>query len=65
MMLDAEGLRSRQKSVTEVAPDVGYSSEAAFNRAFKRAFDLPLAQFRQDRREFGKKGNAAKHGGAD
>ena len=31
----------------EVAADVGYESEAAFNRAFKRAFGLPPAQYRR------------------
>jgi AraC-like DNA-binding protein len=33
--------------VVEVAMDVGYNSEAAFNRAFKRAYNAPPAQFRQ------------------
>ena len=46
MMLASDALRSTQKSVADVALDVGYSSEAAFNRAFKRRFDLPPAQFR-------------------
>jgi AraC-like DNA-binding protein len=27
--------------------DVGYESEAAFNRAFKREFGLPPAQYRR------------------
>jgi AraC-like DNA-binding protein len=30
-----------------VAAAVGYGSEAAFNRAFKREFDCPPAQFRR------------------
>jgi AraC-like DNA-binding protein len=47
MKLGAEALRSTQKSVAEVALEVGYNSEAAFNRAFKRAFNSPPAQFRQ------------------
>ena len=50
MMLGAEALRSTQKSVAEIALEVGYNSEAAFNRAFKRAFDLPPAQFRQEQK---------------
>lgn len=54
MMLGAEALRSTQKSVAEIALDVGYNSEAAFNRAFKRAFDLPPAQFRQEQKEAAK-----------
>jgi len=28
----------------------GYESEAAFNRAFKREFDLPPARYRSQRR---------------
>jgi len=60
MMLAAEALRLTQKGVAEVALDVGYNSEAAFNRAFKRAFDLPPAQFRQDQRERSKSEKAAR-----
>jgi AraC-like DNA-binding protein len=30
-----------------LALDVGYESEAAFNRAFKREFGLPPAQYRR------------------
>jgi AraC-like DNA-binding protein len=47
MKLGAEELRSTAKSITEVALDVGYNSEAAFNRAFKRTYHAPPAQFRQ------------------
>jgi AraC-like DNA-binding protein len=62
MMLGAEALRSTQKSVAEIAVDVGYNSEAAFNRAFKRVFVLPPAQFRQDHKEGGKSAKAARPG---
>jgi AraC-like DNA-binding protein len=47
MKLGAEALQRTDKSVVEIAMDVGYSSEAAFNRAFKRAYNTPPAQFRQ------------------
>ena len=50
LKLGAEKLRSTERSVAEVAIDVGYSSEAAFNRAFKRAYNAPPAQFRQQRK---------------
>ena len=50
MRLGAEALRTTEKSVVEVALDVGYNSEAAFNRAFRKAFGVPPAQFRQMRR---------------
>jgi hypothetical protein len=41
-------LRSTEDGVAEVAGAVGYGSEAAFNRAFKREYDCPPAQFRRD-----------------
>jgi AraC-like DNA-binding protein len=47
LKLGAERLKSTEQSVAEIALDVGYSSEAAFNRAFKRAFGDPPAQFRR------------------
>jgi AraC-like DNA-binding protein len=40
-------LGSGRKTVLQVASEVGYESEAAFNRAFKREFGLPPAQFRK------------------
>lgn len=49
LKLGAEILQSTEDSVAEVALAVGYGSEAAFNRAFKRAFDCPPAQFRRQR----------------
>jgi AraC-like DNA-binding protein len=45
--LGAELLQSTEESVAEVAATVGYGSEAAFNRAFKRELDCPPAQFRR------------------
>jgi AraC-like DNA-binding protein len=49
LKLGAEILQSTDQSVAEVAAAVGYGSEAAFNRAFKREFDCPPAQFRRAR----------------
>jgi AraC-like DNA-binding protein len=49
LKLGAEILQSTENSVAEVAATVGYGSEAAFNRAFKREFDYPPAQFRRKR----------------
>jgi AraC-like DNA-binding protein len=40
-------LQTTQKTILHVAMDVGYESEAAFNRAFKREFGLPPAQYRR------------------
>ncbi len=47
LKLGAEILQSTEDSVAEVAAAVGYGSEAAFNRAFKREFACPPAQFRR------------------
>ena len=49
LKLGAEMLQSTEDSVAQVAVAVGYGSEAAFNRAFKREFDCPPAQFRRQR----------------
>lgn len=47
LRLGAEMLQSTESTVADVAAAVGYGSEAAFNRAFKREFDCPPAQFRR------------------
>lgn len=47
LQLGARTLVSTSRSVAEVAAEVGYESEAAFNRAFKRAFGSPPARFRR------------------
>jgi AraC-like DNA-binding protein len=48
--LAAESLRTTSRSVLDIAGDVGYESEAAFNRAFKRRFALPPARYRKSLR---------------
>ena len=45
--LAARQLRESDASVIRVATEVGYESEAAFNRAFKREFGLPPATWRR------------------
>jgi AraC-like DNA-binding protein len=49
--LGATRLRSSDDSVLEVALAVGYESEAAFNRAFKREVGLPPARYRRQERD--------------
>ena len=44
--LGARMLRSSSHSVARIAGEVGYESEPAFNRAFKREFGSPPARFR-------------------
>ena len=43
LRLAAQALTSSPKGVADIAAAVGYESEAAFNRAFKRAFGAPPA----------------------
>ncbi len=46
LQLGAQLLTSTSNSVAQIAVEVGYESEPAFNRAFKREFGLPPARFR-------------------
>jgi AraC-like DNA-binding protein len=50
MQLGARTLTSTPRSVSEIAAEVGYESEAAFNRAFKREFGIPPGQYRREHR---------------
>jgi AraC family transcriptional regulator, alkane utilization regulator len=47
LTLGAHLLRATNKGVAEIAADVGYDSEAAFNRAFKREFAAPPGTWRK------------------
>jgi AraC-like DNA-binding protein len=49
IQLGARRLETTDESVLQVALSVGYESEAAFNRAFKREFDQPPARYRRGR----------------
>jgi len=51
LRLAAQALTASSKGVADIAAAVGYESEAAFNRAFKRAFGLPPARYRRQSRE--------------
>jgi AraC-like DNA-binding protein len=46
LQLGAQLLLSSNHSVAQIAAEVGYESEPAFNRAFKRVFASPPARFR-------------------
>jgi AraC-like DNA-binding protein len=47
LQLAARKLQTTKQTVLKVSAEVGYESEAAFNRAFKREFGLPPAQYRK------------------
>jgi len=46
LQLAARSLERTSRGVAEIASDVGYESEAAFNRAFKREFGQPPGRYR-------------------
>lgn len=50
LRLAAQALTSSSKGIADIAAAVGYESEAAFNRAFKRAFGSPPARYRRQHR---------------
>ena len=50
LQLGARALTSTNHSVAEIASQVGYESEASFNRAFKRRFHAPPARYRNTNR---------------
>jgi transcriptional regulator GlxA family with amidase domain len=55
----AQLLETSDRSVIHVATEIGYESEAAFNRAFKRSFGVPPARYRRQRRGAENSGSTA------
>jgi len=49
LVLAAAMLRSSDRTIAVIAQEFGYESESAFNRAFKREFDMPPAAWRRQR----------------
>jgi AraC-like DNA-binding protein len=49
LQLGARLLLTTNRNVQQLAYEVGYESEAAFNRAFKRTFGVPPARYRRER----------------
>ena len=50
LQLAARALMTTPRGVSDIAAAVGYESEAAFNRAFKRRFGTPPARYRREQR---------------
>ncbi|HEX9426446.1 MAG TPA: helix-turn-helix transcriptional regulator, partial [Candidatus Polarisedimenticolia bacterium] len=63
LQLGARMLSTSGRSVAQIAAEVGYKSEPAFNRAFKRSFGAPPARYRNLSRPSAVTGGrrAAKH----
>jgi AraC-like DNA-binding protein len=53
LRMGARALTSTRHNVAQIASDVGYESEATFNRAFKREYGVPPAQYRRRHRPTG------------
>jgi AraC-like DNA-binding protein len=58
LQLGAQMLTSTSSGVAHIGAEVGYESEASFNRAFKREFGLPPAQFRSQSRTLRRRGTS-------
>ena len=50
LYLASVSLRTTAKAIAAIAYDAGYGTEAAFNRAFARAYGAPPAAWRQNAR---------------
>ena len=50
LQLASRSLERTSRGIAEIANDVGYESEAAFNQAFKREFGRPPGRYRSDHR---------------
>jgi transcriptional regulator GlxA family with amidase domain len=48
LQLASRLLETTRKTIQQVAAEVGYDSEASFNRAFKREFGHPPARYRRE-----------------
>jgi len=50
LRLAAQRLVGTSRGLAQIAAEVGYESEASFNRAFKRELGVPPARYRRDHR---------------
>ena len=48
LQLAAESLQKTSRGVADIASEIGYQSEAAFSRAFRREFGQPPGRYRSD-----------------
>jgi AraC-like DNA-binding protein len=59
LQIAAQQILAGNKSLAAVAEQIGYESEAAFNRAFKREYGMPPAGWRKSREKNGNAMDAA------
>mgnify|MGYP001545165304 CR=1 FL=1 len=59
LQLAARRLENPQVSIAQAAAEVGYESEGAFNRAFKKVVGIPPGTWRRERRAGGERPTAA------
>ena len=59
LQLALRALQKTSRGVAEIAADVGYESEAAFSRAFKREFGEPPGRYRHQQRQGAASGERA------
>jgi transcriptional regulator GlxA family with amidase domain len=60
LQLAARSLERTSRGVAEIAADIGYESEAASNRAFRREFGQPPGRYRSVHKSSPSK-NASEH----
>ena len=60
LQLGRQMLSSTNYTVAQIAAEVGYESEAAFNRAFKREFAIPPARFRNQSRSASREADSSR-----
>jgi transcriptional regulator GlxA family with amidase domain len=58
LQLAAESLQKTSRGVADIATDIGYQSEAAFSRAFRREFGQPPGRYRSDHKRSGQHARA-------
>lgn len=59
LQLAARRLENPQVSIAQAAAEVGYESEGAFNRAFKKVVGIPPGTWRRERSAGGERPTAA------
>ena len=59
LQLGARLLQTTNRSVADIAAEVGYESEPAFNRAFRREYGAPPARFRSESRRDARRASQA------